>query len=49
MNCPWDYECFGCIDKSTGFCPLEDTEDDEICIHCGNRVDECECENIALD
>lgn len=47
MDCPYNYDCFGCVDKATGFCPLENNEDEEICIHCGNRVDECECEKIA--
>lgn len=29
MECPRDYDCFGCIDRYTNFCPLEQTDEDE--------------------
>lgn len=27
MDCPRGYDCFGCPDKWTGFCPIEEIED----------------------
>lgn len=24
MECPRDYNCFGCVDRNTSFCPLDD-------------------------